>query len=239
MGGPTPRPFTDRFWKKVAICQHGAFCPFCCWEWKAGKSAIGYGWFGVQEQGKWRSSLAHTVAWVLVNERPIPHGLQINHHCDNPSCCSIWHIYAGTQTQNMMDASRRHRVAVGEARSHLRAHEVLLMAPLYRQGYTLRDLAQKFHTGQPTVYKILNGQSWKHLPAALSSEERRPLLLAHYSKMSRTRPRTILTEDNVREIRRLIQQRVKRTVLAQQFGVHVSTIKGIAHRRIWKNVLDL
>ena len=62
------------------------------------------------------------LAWHMLslgnwsNQRSVPEGLQINHHCDNPPCCSIWHIYAGTQIENNLDMGRRGRRAVGEAR---------------------------------------------------------------------------------------------------------------------------
>lgn len=46
---------------------------------------------------------------------PIPEGLQINHHCDNPRCVNPEHIYAGTQEQNIADAVVRGRNYVPEA----------------------------------------------------------------------------------------------------------------------------
>src|SRR6476660_9104802 len=88
-----PIPVGTRFWTKVRQCAHGDFCPFCCWEWTASCNKAGYGYFGVKEGDEWITRLAHTVAWELVHERTVPEGLQINHHCDNPPCCSVWHTY--------------------------------------------------------------------------------------------------------------------------------------------------
>jgi hypothetical protein len=168
-----------RFWAKVRQCAHGDFCPFCCWEWTASRSPAGYGYFGVKEGNKWFCRLAHTVAWTLVNGRSIPAGLGINHHCDNPPCCSIWHLYAGTMQQNILDAQRRGRLAVGEARSHLKTADVLSLQDWYRQGATLLELGNKLGTTEGAIHGILTGRSWKHIPAALSNEERHAIVLSH------------------------------------------------------------
>lgn len=225
-----------RFWAKVHRCEHGDFCPFCCWPWTASCNDAGYGNLGVKEGQKWITRLAHQIAWELVNQRSIPDGLQINHHCDNPPCCSPWHIYTGTHQQNALDAQRRGRLAIGEARSHLREAEVLMIRDAYRHGSSLPELVAMVHASQTTIWNILSGATWKHLPGALSFEERHTLVLSRRRIVNRTNKRILLTEDKVREIRVLRQQGVKRTVLAEQFGVNLSTIKAILQRRIWKDV---
>jgi len=48
--------------------------------------------------------------------------------------------------------------------------------------------------------------------------------------------RVILTEDDVREIRRLRETGVKYRVLAEQFGVSMGNIHPILTRKIWKDV---
>lgn len=231
-----PIPLATRFWAKVRLCVHGEWCPFCCWEWTAGHHSAGYGVFSIKEGTQWKSHLAHRVAWELVNGRPVPDGLDILHHCDNPPCCSLWHTYPGTPHQNTLDAQRRRRLAVGEARSSLKTADVLLIQTWYREGATLLELAQQFHVDQTTISHILSGRNWQHVPAALSSEERQELVVAHKQRGNRRRSTTILTEDNVREIRVLGQKGTKHALLAQQFGVGSSTIGHILQGKRWKDV---
>lgn len=69
-----------------------------CLEWTRGRFDKGYGAF--QYQGKlWRT---HRLVWVL-EYGPIPSGAEILHHCDNPPCGDLAHLFAGTQLDNMQD----------------------------------------------------------------------------------------------------------------------------------------
>lgn len=229
-------PMSTRFWVKMRQCAHGDLCPLCCWEWTASCNKAGYGYFSVKEGDKWVTRLAHRVAWELVNAQPVPDGLQINHHCDNPPCCNPWHLYAGTHATNSLDAQQRGRLATGDRRSHLTRTDVLLIREGYRQGASLPELAKTFHAGAPTIFKIVAGDSWKHLPGALSPEERQALRLSRKQIVSRTRKSTVLTEDKVREIRALAQHGARRFLLAQEFGVSRGTIKDILRRKTWSDI---
>jgi transposase-like protein len=48
---------------------------------------------------------------------PIPEGLWILHHCDNPPCVNPNHLYAGTSAENIRDAVVRGRMR-GQRKSH-------------------------------------------------------------------------------------------------------------------------
>lgn len=85
--------------------------PDSCWEYQAARSPRGYGTIGVM--GKTRR--AHRVAWELANG-PIPEGLLVCHHCDNPPCCNPAHLFLGTDKDNVADmrAKGRGRALSGE-----------------------------------------------------------------------------------------------------------------------------
>ena len=69
-----------------------------CIEWMKSRDRRGYGvqWF----QG--RTHRAHRVAWMEANG-PIPEGMYVCHHCDNPPCVNVEHLFLGTQVDNMHD----------------------------------------------------------------------------------------------------------------------------------------
>lgn len=69
-----------------------------CVEWKGAINDRGYG--QVRRDGE--VAYVHRIAWTMVNG-PIPDGLNVLHHCDNPPCYNVDHLFLGTQADNMID----------------------------------------------------------------------------------------------------------------------------------------
>ncbi len=83
-----------------------------CWEWTRAKTHDGYGHmtYRLGISSKAGSVLAHRLAYEIT-KGPIPAGMYVCHHCDNPPCVRPDHLFLGTQRDNVYDsiAKRRRR----------------------------------------------------------------------------------------------------------------------------------
>ncbi len=81
------------FWARVRVLENG------CWEWIGAQIPKGYGQIRYIKR---RQILTHRLAWEELSG-PIPDGLYVCHHCDNPPCVRLDHLFLGTQADNMED----------------------------------------------------------------------------------------------------------------------------------------
>lgn len=105
--GPTPQDLNKRFWAKVD--KSGG--PDACWPFREYRDRRGYGRVacGSVKDGTARPQVASRIAYNLANpENPLGNRYCL-HSCDNPPCCNPKHLRAGTQTENMKEASLKKR----------------------------------------------------------------------------------------------------------------------------------
>ena len=91
-----------------------------CREWEGSRNRDGYGRYPVG--GSWVG--AHRVAWEQ-EYGPIPKGMSVLHHCDNPPCILPSHLFLGTQQDNVADMIAKGRGREQQKTHCVRGHEFI------------------------------------------------------------------------------------------------------------------
>jgi hypothetical protein len=177
-----------------------------CREW-TGDTRRGYGaiWHNGRNVG------THRLVWELAHGRPVQPGHLIAHHCDNPPCCEITHLFETTYLGNHNDMKAKDRSAKGD-RSFSRLHPERL-ARGDRHG--ARRQPERLARGER------HGSRTK--PDGIPRGERHG--------------QAKLTVAAVLDIRTRYQpHKVTLAQLASEYGIDFSTVGDIIRRKIWKHI---
>jgi len=98
--GKKDKPPHLRFWENTVRRDGNR-----CWAWVGTVDQHGYGRIAFRTQ----NIKAHRVAYEM-HYGPIADGDVICHVCDNPNCVNPNHLFAGSQGENMQDASGKGRL---------------------------------------------------------------------------------------------------------------------------------
>lgn len=212
-----------RFWSKVDYSGGIA----ACWPWTGGRTPKGYGHFRVGPDGL---IATHRLAYFLLYGE-IPRGRHVCHDCDNPPCCNPFHLWAGTNAQNMQDASAKGRLpnnlpppnvrARGEAGGNTKLTEAAVLA-IRADPRSAAEIAATFGIDASNISCIKRRVTWTHLPPRETDVPAAevPRWQAHYHKPK-------LTAEQVTEIRRRLADGERTRVLAREFGVSDALISQI------------
>ncbi|WP_223643966.1 HNH endonuclease [Corallococcus sp. EGB] len=195
---PKPRKrrnIAERFWEKVRKGEG-------CWEWTLAHLR-GYGVFTAN--GK--HLRAHRVAWELTNG-PIPEGVLVCHHCDNPGCVRPDHLFLGSNADNNADRDSKGRQARG-------AKVVPRTLPRGDEHWTRR---------QPDRLQRGDANPSRRLREKL--------------KRGESHPNAKLTREVVLEIRAAHAEGVLAKALAERFGVSRHLIYRVVKKTLWAHVVS-
>ncbi len=133
-----------------------------CRLWLRARNACGYGILR-ENPSTW---LAHRWIWTHVRG-DIPDGYGVCHHCDVRPCCTLEHMFLGTQADNMSDAAAKGRMFVHHGILHGKAIVndaiVLEMRALRADGVRDIDIATRFGLEKSHAWAITHKRIWKHL----------------------------------------------------------------------------
>lgn len=152
-----------RFWKHVRKTDG-------CWEW-TGYLSRGYGRLRLNDKRRSRV-MAHRFSWEL-HRGPIPGGMLVCHHCDNPRCVRPDHLFIGTHSDNSLDSVAKGRNYKGTRASlkgeahpmvKLTEQQVHAIRQEYADGHSFqREIAARYGVTKTTIGQIVRRDTWKHI----------------------------------------------------------------------------
>lgn len=153
----------EEFWGAVSKADGDG-----CWVWigsRLGKNAPKYN-YGMVKLNDGRHIVAHRAAWEYVYGE-IPFGVKVLHTCDNPPCCRPDHLFLGTQSDNLLDADRKGRLAWLKTKAKITsevANEVRMAWLASDKKYGRRkEIAERFGITVGITYALIRGETWKSI----------------------------------------------------------------------------
>ena len=188
-------PFDRKTYSKTKFCSSN--CRFLdvvskatktandCWNWPLSLNIqTGYGQFNDAHQSPSKMRSAHRKSFE-VYIGPIPNGLDVCHHCDNPACVNPAHLFAGTAKDNVRDMinkgrqqdyshqpcgddnpMRKHRnlPRKGEKHHKCKLIDAVVLSIRADLNSSHAELARMHNVSSTTVMYIRQRKTWRHLP---------------------------------------------------------------------------
>lgn len=135
-----------------------------CMPWLGGIGRRGYGrfWHG-SGCSIAKTKTASRLAWTIFKGEVIPSSLLACHHCDNPPCVNVEHIFIGTDADNVND-----KVSKGRQPTILTPALVHEIRKLRRQGMGPDAISKTIGVTADSAYNVFSGRRWSHLKSTAS-----------------------------------------------------------------------
>ena len=113
-----------------------------------------------------RGYAAHRLFWIIKNGE-LTSEQHILHHCDNPSCFNLEHLFVGSNSDNVADKvfkNRQYHPPKGKdhhrSMAKLSETQVMEIKNLLNRGYSQADIHRDFKISRGVVSDIALGKTW-------------------------------------------------------------------------------
>ncbi len=93
--------------------------------------------------------LAHRAYYEFVHGK-VPDGYELDHICNNRSCCRVSHLRVVTHTQNMRRSSA----------TKLTMDQVKKIRELRQDGLSMQKIADIYNVTKQCIWLIVHGKNW-------------------------------------------------------------------------------
>ncbi len=153
-------PLIDRFFRFIGRKQTNGCIP-----WIGGTGRNGYGSIAFGRTKPKTLLVASRVSYELFRGQ-IPDGLYVLHDCpdgDNPNCVNPYHLFLGTQADNMADMAKKGRSTRGirNAQAKLTYNIAQEIRKRYAEsGLSQSAIAREFCVSQATICNVVKNNHW-------------------------------------------------------------------------------
>ncbi len=133
-----------------------------CFEFYGSLNQDGYGRIPVNK----KLVFVHRELWRQIKGE-IPAGMCVCHHCDNPCCVNLQHMFLGTHQDNMADRKRKKRYSVkyGDDNpvSKLKESDIPVIRERIKNGHECYQIGREYGVTGEAILAIKHGRTWKHV----------------------------------------------------------------------------
>lgn len=133
-----------------------------CLVWPFSKDKAGYAQIG--DNGSKRS--VHRLVCIEAHGEPPSDIHQAAHSCGqgHNACVSKRHVSWKTPLENTADQLVHGTRVCGEKRHQAKLTEIDVRTILRdKENFSQHELARRYRVGQPAIFKIIHGKTWKHI----------------------------------------------------------------------------
>lgn len=128
-----------------------------CWEWSGSKTK-GYGVLSFDG----RTCRAHRLMYQETRGVKLITEQVVCHRCDNPKCVNPFHLFQGTQIENLEDCRKKGRNNIG-IRNGCNILTEAQVLEIFNMKGEAQKIAKDFGVKVDAIYSIRYGKTWRWL----------------------------------------------------------------------------